>query len=190
MESESLQQPKFVFLTDGGEIRFREDKRYFIFYNPNTPSRPDDGKDRRETIVLMNTLRQLVNYLPEAKRVAKEFTDAVASDDYPEDMKMLEGEIYSQVLSCFAGKDDLPPIRHMLLVSTYNRKSYIWLKRFFQDNEEGGVFKACRGGYWFSVTDDEMGIKAFADRCVNYADELRKRIRKELAAEMEGQSQA
>jgi hypothetical protein len=180
MTSKLLIKPKYEFLTESGEIRFREDKRYFIFYNPHTPKRPEDGKDRCETIVLMNTLRQLVNYLPDAKRVAKEFNDMVASGECAEGLKLMDGEIYSQVLSNFEGKDSLPSIKHMLLVSTYNGKSYIWLKRFFQDMADEGGFKACRGGYLFGQGDDENGIKVFADRCMDYVNEVKKRTKMEM----------
>ena len=157
----------FTYLTEGGEIRFLPEKKYFVFYNPNTVVKEDDTKDRRETICLTLAVRQLVKYLPAAQEVARDFNEAVsaASLETAEELKLQEGEIYSQLLSSFGGNDNSCPIKHYLLVSTYNGKAYIWLKRFFMDDDKD--FKACRGGYWFSQNDD---IKEFIDKCIQYCN--------------------
>ena len=157
----------FTFLTEGGEIRFQPEKKYFVFYNPNTVAREDDTKDRRETVCFMLAVRQLVKFLPAAQQAARDFNAAfaAASPETAEKLKLQECEIYSQLLSSFGGTDDYCAIKCYLLVSTYQGKAYIWLKRFFMDDNKD--FKACRGGYWFSINDD---IKEFVDKCIEFCN--------------------
>lgn len=157
----------FTFLTEGGEIRFLPEKKYFVFFNPNTVTKEDDSKDRRETVCVNLTVRQLVKYLPTAQQAARDFNEAfaAASPETQEELKLQDGEIYSQLLSSFGGNGNYCAIKHYLLVSTYQGKAYIWLKRFFMDDDQD--FKACRGGYWFSVNDD---IKEFVERCIEFCN--------------------
>ena len=167
-------KPSFLFKTEGGLITFNEEKRYFIFNNPKTNVRPEDEKDKRDTIVFMNVLRSLVQGLPEAKRIAKEYLNMVslAEPTERETLDAMEGEIYNKVLSCFEGNSSSRAIQHVLMVSVFNGNPYIWLKRFFKDDDE--EWKACRGGFWFSMNDDEEAILAYAKECIDYVDEKRK----------------
>jgi hypothetical protein len=160
----------FTFLTEGGEIRFLTDKKYFVFFNPNTVTKEDDTKDRRETSCMMLGVRQLVKYLPAAQEAAREYNQSIAaaSPETAEELKLQDSEIYSQLLSSFAGNDNSCPLKHYLLVSTYNGKSYIWLKKFFMD--DNGDYKACRGGFWFSQNDD---IKEFVEKCIQFCNKQR-----------------
>ena len=174
----------YTHLTEGGEIRFLTDKKYFVFYNPSTLIKEEDTKDRRETICLLLTVRQLVKYLPKAKEAARQFNEefAAASPETAEELKLQEGEIYSQILSTFPGNENYCSIKHHLLVSTYNGKAYIWLKRFFMDDNK--EYKACRGGYWFSQNDDEEAISKFVDMCMKYCQAQRNlALEKRLAPE-------
>ena len=172
-----LKKPEYIFTTEGGEIRFQEDKKYFIFYNPKTLAKPEDTKDRCETICLPMTLSHLLKYLPRAKKVAQEYNDLVdnAPPEEAENLKLEEGEIYTQVLTSFAGKSPSPAIRHVLQVSMFNGKAYIWLKRFFQADD--GEYKACRGGYWFGQNDDEKAIMEYANKCISFTDFQRKLLK-------------
>lgn len=177
--TEEVNQPNFVFKTECGEIRFSPNKGYFIFYNPKTVQRPEDEKDRCETIVFMNALRNLVEYLEEAKTVAREYDTmcVVAEPMEREQLINLEGEIYSKVLSCFEGNAKVRAIQHTLMVSVFNGKAYIWLKRFFRDGEE---WKACRGGYPFGQEDNGALIGDFAEQCIEYADAKKKFMKSQL----------
>lgn len=174
----------FTHLTEGGEIRFQTDKKYFVFYNPTTPVKEEDTKDKRGTICILLTVRNLVKYLPIAKAAARNFNEdfAAASPETAEQLKLQEGEIYSRVLSTFPGNENFVSISHRLIVSTYNGKAYIWLKRFFlDDNQE---YKACRGGYWFSQNDDEDALGKFVERCMQFCQAQRQIIlEKRLAPE-------
>ena len=172
-----------TYKTQFGTIKFCKEKRYFIFKNPSIVQRPEDEKDKRETIVFMDAMRQLIHCLPDAKLVASDFADMMVTGGTTEEMGdvlQLDGPIYYEVLALFEGNTVARPIQHVLTVSIFNGKAYIWLKRYFRDDQCGGEWKACRGGYHFGLNDDENAILEYATECIRLADEERKKMKNQL----------
>ena len=99
----------------------------FLFNNPTTVQCSEDEKDKHETIVCMDAMRQLVHCLPEAKYMAREFADMMdkCTPEEVETMQQLEGELYYNVFALFEGKSVARPIQHVLIVYVFNGKAYI-----------------------------------------------------------------
>ena len=169
------------YKTECGTIYFCKEKMCFIFNNPSIDPCPEDDKDKHETIVCMDVMMKLVHCMPEAKHVANEFADMMdkGTPEEVENMQQLDCEIYYNVLALFDGNDMARrPIHHVLMVSVFNGKAYIWLKRYLRNDQgEGDWTASCIGGYWFGLNDDENAILEYATDCIYRVEEEKKNMK-------------
>ena len=69
------------------------------------------------------------------------------------------------------------PIHHVLIVSVFNGKAYIWLKRYLRNDQGEEDWTACTGGYWFGLNDDENAILEYVTDCIYCVEEEKKNMK-------------
>jgi hypothetical protein len=108
--------------------------------------------EKKEFVLFSDAVENLIHSLPKAVQKAKNLT---------ENEIQIDKEVFSEDLSCFSGVDEKTKkflmFRNSLVVSTYQSKSYIWIKRYFYDSEKK-LWSICRGNFMFSPEWDDFDI--------------------------------
>lgn len=165
-----------AYFLEFGELRFlAEPSPRFVFYNSLTKQE----ESYHGYVMFLNTLRQMVNLLPQLHQIAALGSASASAES--ENMAETENNLPS--LSLLAPPADLqaspftrdqvvfnstlvefgsaPRLRYDMEVSRFQGKCYIWLRRLWLDASES-TWKCCKGPFRFGPTDTQTGIMQFA----------------------------
>lgn len=139
-----------VFYTGLGEIRFLEQPTpRFILFNPNL--------EKSEMTVFFDTIRKLLNYLPDAQAKARSWLHTKTDAD-----EKADEVIYRKFFDLFGTE---PVMQTHLVANVYEGKVHVWLRRYFKDEE--GLWKSCKGGFKLTLDDDARDMHDFAMECMD-----------------------
>ena len=161
-----------VFFTEMGEIIASPTVNggcQFTLLNPN-------ASEKAETVVYINTLRMVANYLKHAQQAVQQYwamkeeegerAKTMSTEPCNSGTEAAEGErvvLFNRDLTQFVANG--LKMKAALEASVYMGKPYIFFKRYFYLKDDPNVedrWQACKGCFQFTVNDNSMDMMDFA----------------------------
>ena len=130
-----------------------------VFTSPNR-------SEHRDMVLFGDAAKNLSSFLPNAFEVARSLPGEKLAVD--------KDNIYYQDLSFYTAQT--LQMKNTLSVGSYNGYVNIWIRRFFLAKDTG-KWQACKGGFQFTMNDNETCVMNFLERYMEVLKPSRKRAR-------------
>ena len=130
-----------------------------VFTSPNR-------SEARDLVLFGDAAKNMSCFLPKAFEVARSLPGEKLAVD--------QDNIYYDVLSFYTAQT--LQMKNTLSVCSYNGYVNVWIKRFFLAKDTG-KWQACKGGFQFTMNDNETCIMDFLGRYMEVLKPSRKRVR-------------
>ena len=130
-----------------------------MFTSPNR-------SEARDLFLFGDAAKNLSGFLPKAFEVARSLPGEKLAVD--------QDNIYYDVLSFYTAQT--LQMKNTLSVCSFNGYVNIWIRRFFLAKDTG-KWQACKGGFQFTMNDNETCVMNFLERYMEVLKPSRKRAR-------------